>query len=162
MDDQQRQQALEDAVRDAVATHAQRLEAPPAAKAPTQREAPLIVGILVGWALIGWIWLAQPAVLFGPGTDTELTAVEREARLRFGMYLQHQEVVAFATDSGRLPHSLAELELDPADGVRLEFDEQGRWALVGTDGEMTLRLTEAMSADSFLGTSLATLEGRPQ
>jgi hypothetical protein len=159
MDDQERQQALEDAVRDAVATHAHRLEAPPAAAAPARREAPLIACILVGWAVIGWIWLAEPAMIFGPKASVEATAAEREARLRFGMYLQHQEIVAFTQDSGRLPHSLAELEIDPADGVRLEFDQQGRWALVGSEGELTLRLTEAMSADSFLGTSLATLEG---
>jgi hypothetical protein len=158
MNDQERHQALEAAVRDAVATHAQRLETPRSA-APPSRETPLIAFILMGWAAIGWIWLARPAMIFGPTVAAEAPVAEREARLRFGMYLHHQEIVAFTQDSGRLPTSLAELALEAPDGVQLEFDPQGAWALVGTDGELTLRLTETMSADSFLGTSLATLQG---
>lgn len=158
MDDQERQQALEAAVRDAVATHAQRIATPRTAMLPS-RETPLIAFILMGWAIIGWIWLAQPAMIFGPTVAVEAPVAEREARLRFGMYLHHQEIVAFTQDSGRLPVSLDELELEVSDGVQLEVDPQGAWALVGTDGELTLRLTKTMSADSFLGTSLATLQG---
>jgi hypothetical protein len=160
MDDQARHQALEDAVRDAVATHAEHSTAPRAA-VPPKRETPLIVAILVGWAVIGWIWLAQPAIIFGPTPSAAVKPIEREARLRFGMYLQHQEILAFTQDSGRLPTSLDELELEAPDGVTLEFDARGSWALVGSDGELQLRLAEAMAADSFLGNSVAILQERP-
>lgn len=158
MNDHERERALEDAVRNAVATHAERTTTPVAAMS-SRSQMPLAVAILLGWALIGYIWLAEPAFIFGPTGATEVPAAEREARLRFGMYLQHQEIVAFTRDSGRLPHSLGELEMDPADGVQLEFDQQGAWALVGNDGDLSLRLTESMSADSFLGTSLVILQG---
>lgn len=160
MDDQERQQALEDAVRDAVATHAQRLEAPRAAP-PPRRETPLLAFIVLGWVVIAWIWLAQPAMIFGPTVTSEATVAEREARLRYAMYLQHHGIVAFTRDSGRVPSSLDELPTDPAAGVALEFDPQGGWALVGTDHDIALRLTQAMSPDSFLGASLATLRGEP-
>lgn len=160
MDDQERQDALEAAVRDAVATHAQRPAAPRRA-APPHRQTPLILGVLAGWVVIGWIWLAQPAALFDPAPVPEASPATREARLRFGMYLQHQEIAAFARDSGRLPHALSELAIDPAEGIRWEVDAQGAWALVGTDGEVTLRLTEGMAADSFLGQSLAILREQP-
>ncbi len=157
MNDHEREQALEDAVRNAVATHAERTPTPVAAMS-SRGQMPLAVAILLGWALIGYIWLAEPAFVFGPAAAAEIPLPEREARLRFGMYLQHQEIIAFTDDSGRLPHSLDELELDAVDGVRLEFDPQGAWALVGTNGELSLRLTESMSADSFLGTSLLILQ----
>ncbi len=156
MDDHERQQALEEAVRDAVATHAQHAAAQRSRPA-SRGEAPLVAAILLGWALIGYAWLAKPAIIFGPTMAAEMSVAEREARLRYAMYLHHHDVVAFARDSGRLPNSLDELEKDAADGVRLEFDERGAWALVGVDHEMSLRLTEGMSADSFLGNSLVTL-----
>lgn len=159
MDERERQQSLEDAVRDAVAAHAEQ-SGPSRPTAAPRREAPLLAFVVLGWIVIGWIWIAKPAVVFGPPAVAESSATVREARLRYAMYLQHHEIARFVRDSGRLPGSLAELALDPADGVRLEFDQQGTWALVGTDRELTLRLSEAMSADSFLGTSLATLQGR--
>ena len=158
MNDRERQEALEEAVRSAVATHATR-SAPPRAAATAQPPAWRVAVILAGWALIGWIWLAEPAVFFAPTVGAEVPADVREARLRFAMYLHHQDIVAFTQDSGRVPGSLAELEMDAADGVRLAFDAQSAWSLVGTDGDHTLHLTAAMSADSFLGTSIATLEG---
>jgi hypothetical protein len=156
MNDRERHEALEDAVRDAVATHAERAEVPRAVAAP-RREAPLVAAIVLGWVLIGWIWLSKPAVVFGPAPVPEITRQEREARLRFAMYLHHQEIVAFAQDSGRLPHSLEELSVDREEAVQLAFDASGGWALTGTDETLSLRLTEGMSADSFLGRSLETL-----
>ena len=156
MDDQARQHALEDAVRDAVATHAQRAESPREPRTPP-RQATMLLAIVTGWAVIGWIWLAQPAALFGPAGPAAASPAEREARLRFGMYLQHQEIVAFMADSGRLPHSLEEAAIDPSEHIRWEFDAQGEWTLEGTDGELRLRLTEGMAADSFLGSSLTIL-----
>jgi hypothetical protein len=158
MDDQQRQAALEDAVRNAVATHATDTT-PPRTSASGHPPAWRVAVILSGWALIGWIWLAEPAMFFGPPATAEVLPAEREARLRYAMYIHHQDIVTFRRDSGRVPNSLAELDADGTDAVRLAFDEKGAWSLVGTDGDLSLTLTETMSADSFLGTSVATLQG---
>jgi len=157
MNEQERHEALEDAVRNAVAAHATGTT-PTRTTTGGQPPAWRVALILSGWALIGWIWLAEPTFLFGPTIAAEVPPEEREARLRYAMYIHHQDIVAFRRDSGRLPNSLAELDAGGADGVRLEFDERGAWSLIGTDADLSLRLTEAMSADSFLGTSLTTLQ----
>lgn len=160
MEDRKHDQALEDAMRETIAAHTRRAEEPPPPP-PPRRAVLRIALILAGWATIGWIWLARPAAIFGPTQAGEVPVAEREARLRFAVYLRHEDLVAFRNDSGRLPHSLDELGAEDPEGVTLTYDPEGAWTLEGTDQELKVRLVERMSADSFLGRSLDLLRQAP-
>lgn len=158
MSETERQQIIAAALRDVMnapeVTSRGRRRPPP--NRPRQR--PLMVVMIMGWALVGWIWIARPAALFSGSTPARvLSAEQREASLRYAIYLQRHEVAAYAREHGQLPSTLAEVELDPAAGLVLEREEGGRWAVVGTQGGEALRLTDRMDADSFLGSSLTTL-----
>lgn len=159
MDERERTAALEAAIRDAVAGQATRAQPRPPAGLPPERVRIQWLLLMLGWACIAYIWIARPAVLFGGGDEVATpTAAVREADLRYAIYLTHHEVQRFHADSGRLPATLADLELGPDPAVRLEASPDGRWAVVGTDGSLSLRLADTENTDSFLGGSLRVLQ----
>lgn len=126
---------------------------------PRNRQRSLLFITLLGWAVLGWIWIARPAAIFNSGQAAPaVSAEQREARLRYAIYLQRHEIAAFLRQNGRLPATLADAELDRSAGLRLEFGADGGWAVVGDHDGTPLRLTDRMDADSFLGNSLTILE----
>jgi hypothetical protein len=158
MQEQERRQSLEDAIRDvmaprvlspAEARHSQRR---PARGLPPQLMA-LIV--LLTWSLIAWIWLSRPAFLFGPRVAAEVSPATQEASLRFALYLERSRVDSYRQRQGRLPTDLA-ITGPVEEGVTMVRTAEG-YALIGTRGLLQLRLTDRMNADSFLGTSLDVL-----
>lgn len=157
MNEQERQDALREAIRGAVASEAERAEL------ATTRAVPKPSGsrqglLLVTWLVIAWLVVARPDFLFRPGAPPPPSPARAEAALRYGMYLAYHQARAFERDHGRAPIGLEELALVPPAGVRLEATN-GAWRLVGDDGTHHLILERRMSADSFLGESLTLLRG---
>jgi len=138
------QQAIEQAARER-----RRLEA------RARRQGPLLGVAVLGWGLLTWLWVTKPAVIFEPDRGPSPTPERVEAGLRFALYLQAARVREFIADSARTPRTLAETGA-VEDGVTWEPQEAG-WALTGRDGTLTLRLTDRMAVDSFLGNSLGVL-----
>jgi hypothetical protein len=114
--------------------------------------------LIIGWVLIAWIWLARPAFLF-EAEDAELGEANREASLRFGMVLQKNAIDEYTeANGGRLPERWSELG-EPDEDIEVER-AGGGYVITATAGELTLRLTDAMDADSFLGDALQLLQSR--
>lgn len=157
MDESKRRRLLTEAVQDAMAP---RDGGPPPRRSrrPRTTQQTLLFLVLLGWAVLAWIWTARPAAIFSSRAAARpVSAAQREASLRYAIYLQRHEIADYARQHGRLPATLVEVELDPSAGLVLEHGEGGGWAVVGTQGEVALRLTDRMNADSFLGSSLITL-----
>ena len=116
----------------------------------------LILFIVAAWGFIGYVWVARPGFIFGGQQAGILSPVEREARLRYGIYLQHGRVTAFRARSGRLPESLREAGPVEA-GVEYERTTDDNFEVFGTADGTVLKLSDRMSADSFLGDALSRL-----
>jgi hypothetical protein len=102
--------------------------------------------------LLAWLWIAQPAAVFAPGSPAFLSADQREAIARFALYLERARVEQFVADRGRLLATLAEAG-EVEDGV--QYRSQGQdYTLEIRDGAIQLQLTNRMHADSFLGDAL--------
>lgn len=121
----------------------------------------LTLFIVVAWAFVAYVWIARPAFLFEGPTPTETTASQREARLRYAVYLQRGRVAAYRTEHGRLPETLR--EAGPVEeGVEYERTSDSSYTVFGTVDGTVLRLSDRMSADSFLGDALRRLPPPPQ
>ena len=111
------------------------------------------------WVLVALALIAPPAALRGASPrpfEPEPALVEPS--LRYGVWLAEQRVAAFVRREGRLPSFLGEAGmLDPA--ISLEVTGERTYRLVGAAGEHTVRFESGMSADSFVGTSVARLRG---
>ncbi len=150
MNEQQRREALYEAVREVLPA-----EDPAVRPVPPPRNRRAVLALALGWGFLGYIWIARPGWIFGPATDSVLSADRREAALRFTLYLERGRVEGFTEEHGRLPGSLA--EAGPVDeGVDWRPDGSG-YVLTGELQGQTLRLSSAMDADSFLGRSLDVL-----
>ncbi len=158
MNESNRHQIIAEALREAMDSEIVNRK-PQRRPPPRNRQRSLLLMTMLGWAVLGWIWIARPAAIFGTGApEPAVSAEQREARLRYAIYLQRHEIAAYLRQSGRLPATLADAELDSSAGLRLEYGADGGWAVVGDHDGTPLRLTERMDADSFLGNSLTILE----
>lgn len=147
-------QEIEAAIRDAVASRTN--GADDIATRRITRKRVLIGFLIVMWATIGWLWIAEPAWLFAPPPGRVATQEEQVASLRFALYLQHARVKAYQARFGRLPTVLS--EAGPVEeGVTMSV-RGGTFELVGQRSGFELRLSEAMDADSFLGNSIQILQ----
>jgi hypothetical protein len=147
--------ALQDAVKDRQQTDA---EARNARRDREKRRNPAYAWatVLVGGALLAYLWTARPAWVFVTAEAPAMTAEEEEATLRFALYLERNRIDAFQQREGRLPTSL-----DEAGPVETGVDylrEGSSFALEGRRGALQLRLSAAMDSDSFLGSSLQFLD----
>lgn len=145
---------MRDAVARQQAKHASEQEA---AIRPIKRNQGILVGVLLAsWALIGWIWIARPALIFGPPAESlEPSPAWREASLRFGLTLQRGRIEEYTVQNGRLPATLEDAG-EVEDGIAWERGDSS-YTLTGTDGDLQLVLTDRMAVDSFLGNSLDVL-----
>ncbi len=109
------------------------------------------------WLFLAWLLLSQPAIArtdidraFTPPTELQT------ASLRFGLWLAHRQVEDFRRSAARLPRYAGEAGTNDL-AIMLEANGRKRYTLIGHDGKIGLRLSSEMSADSFLGNSLAAL-----
>jgi hypothetical protein len=156
MQEQQRWDQLEAAVRDAVETsqgdkHSRRKSA----RVATPPSRTLVLFSLLLWVFIAWIWSTRPAFLFGePARKVSSPAVD-EATLRFALYLERGRVEAYVRRTGQLPANLGATGT-VEEGVAFLRTSDG-YHLIGRRGASELQLSSRMNADSFLGNSLQVL-----
>lgn len=161
MTDSDSRRRLADSLREAIeasqkatSTEADRKRARLAARARRQR--PLRFLAIAAWAVLAWLWIAQPRAIFDPLAVGARSPEEVEASLRYALYLQASRIRMFEADSGRLPRSLEEAGHVEA-GIIWVRTDQG-WVLTGREGDLDLQFTHRMAADSFLGSSLSVLQ----
>lgn len=162
MVDMERRRELAESLQDVLNTPMRRASDPSLVQALRQQQAlqrrqrRLVVIMIGGWVVLGWLWIAKPAVVFDPlnlSADTSADVIE--AQMRYALYLQASRVVDFAVEQGRVP---ANLDETGAVEEGLEYlPDSAAWTLRGTVGGQVLELTSRMSADSFLGNSLERL-----
>ncbi len=151
MNDQQRREALYEAVRELVSDGEPEADPVP----PPRRSSRALLALAFGWMFLGYIWIARPSWIFGERIDPVLTAERRDAALRFTLYLEQGRIEEFADENGRLPNDLA--EVGPVEeGVSWRHDGDG-YDLTGELQGQTLRLSRQMDPDSFLGGALGVL-----
>ncbi len=115
--------------------------------------------ILVGIALLAWLWITRPAWVFGPRPPS-YTAAEAQAAARYGIVLQQYRIEQYRRRHGSLPTTLT--SLGPSVGVAVDFAPLGStdYRLSATVDSVTVVFVSGMAVDSFLGNSLAILQQR--
>ncbi|MEO8478433.1 MAG: hypothetical protein ABI542_02285 [Gemmatimonadota bacterium] len=161
MDEAERNQRMESAVRDAVANQADqdRTEHERAMVPLKRRQRRLWALLLLSWVAIIWIWSTKPAFIFGV-EGGGASPVRREASLRFGMVLEQSRAREYHDQTGQWPSSLVELGGEGENGVTGAPAGSG-FLIKGSSGDLQLELTDRMAADSFLGRSLQILRTDP-
>ncbi len=157
MDDRERLELLESALQDAVKDRTQsEAEARNARRGRERRRNPAFAWatVLVGGALLAYLWTARPAWVFVTAEAPTMTAEEEESTLRFALYLERNRIDAFRQREGRLPASLD--EAGPVEAGVDYLREGNSFALEGRRGALQLRLSAAMDSDSFLGNAIQT------
>jgi hypothetical protein len=114
-----------------------------------------IVGALV-LALSAYSWIARPEFIWGP-RPTPLPAAQREAGLRFAMFLLSQRIKAYRDAGGGYPPSLSAIG-DSLAGVT--YSVSGNvFELRATENGKPIVLRSDQSADAFLGNSTNIIQG---
>lgn len=121
----------------------------------------LLLFIVAAWAFIAYLWIARPAFIFSAQPSAPLTADQREAHMRYAIYLQRGRVATYLAEKHRLPESLRETGSVEA-GVEYERLTENSYDVFGTVDGTLLRLSDKMSADSFLGDAIRRLPPPPQ
>lgn len=118
-----------------------------------------LAAALGSWLVVAWLLLATPAIARGPeGRPWQPVAAQREASLRYGLWLARDRVEGFRRDHGRLPSFLAEAGV-PDTSLTLVVEGERNYTLEGRDGPLLVSFGSTMAADSFLGSSLRMLRG---
>ncbi len=151
MTEEERRDALYDALREIVPPEGPVADPVPPPRGTTRG----VLALAMGWAFLGYVWIARPAWVFGPSEAVEMTAVRQEAALRFGLYLERARIDDYRDAHGSLPASL-ELAGPVEDGI-VFAPTDSTYVLTGELGAHRLTLTSAMDVDSFLGNSLQAL-----
>lgn len=113
------------------------------------------LGILGGALTIALILAFRPPAWILPAPLPTPTAAEREASIRFAMYLQAQQVEHFRATRGRIPSQLSE--------AGQPIPEIQYTALTGTTYRLrstvdsTIQFTSTDSLNAFLGESMVEL-----
>jgi hypothetical protein len=112
-------------------------------------------GLLGVMLTIALVLAFRPPAWILPAPLPTPTAAERDASIRFAMYLQAQQVEHFRATRGRIPSQLAEAG-QPIPGIEYS-------ALTGTTYRLrstvdsTIRFTSTDSLNAFLGESMVQL-----
>lgn len=156
MDDQETQRKLLEAREAVVAQHQRPIAPPPAKPRRVLTQRAVLLALVVVWAGLGWVWIAQPAAIFGPGAPRIPTESEQDALARHALYLQRARIEQFRAESGRLPRELSETG-EVEEGVTYVPTPPDYVVTVPTFPGKGLELTNQMDADSFLGDALGRL-----
>lgn len=117
-----------------------------------QRQPALAVLLVIGWGVLGWLWISQPAAIFGEKPLAARSPALAEASMRYALYLQRTRVENYRRSHGRLPTSLA--TTGQVEGGVTYGLIGGGYVLEGFANGSLLRLTSSMAPDSFLGSSV--------
>ena len=112
------------------------------------------VGLAVLLVVALYLALNPPAWIL-PSPVPVPTAAEREAGIRFAVYLQAQQIEHFRTTRGRLPATLAEAG-PPFPGIRYIVVSATHYQL-RSDIDSAVRFSSTDSVHAFLGESMAQL-----
>lgn len=104
---------------------------------------------ILSWGALAYTWLAKPAWLFPPDPAASRTPSEREARLRFGLYLERERVLEFRATHRRLPATLAEAG-DVEEGIEYTVSGDSTFVVSAMVRDSLLTLNESQSADQLL------------
>ncbi|MES2124635.1 MAG: hypothetical protein V4503_08090 [Gemmatimonadota bacterium] len=112
---------------------------------------------LATWLTVIGLVVFRPAIVAPPASEPFAPpAAEREASLRYGVWLARGAVQRFVASNGRLPSFLAETGFADA-AIELRATGERTYELVGTEGSTVVTLASGESSDAFLGSSLSTL-----
>jgi hypothetical protein len=153
-DDMERALALRD-----VMDHAVRVQREITAPRPIRgRLAGRIGALLVCVPLLGfsaYSYVVRPEFIWGQALET--SPVQRDAGLRFGMYLLAQRIESYRAQTGHYPESLEAVDGAP-DGMRYRLISESAFELRSdNDSAVVLRSTEPV--DAFLGNSPQVIQG---
>jgi hypothetical protein len=121
------------------------------ASVPQARRTGAIVVVLcvLAWGGLAYTWFAKPAWLFPPDPSKTVTPQQREAALRFGIYLERERVLLFLKRHGHLPKTLAEAGV-VEEGVEYVVSGDSTFVVTGGIGNQQFRLNESESAEELL------------
>ncbi len=114
--------------------------------------AAVLVACILSWGALAYTWLAKPGWLFPSDPSASRTPAEREAELRFGVYLERERVLDFRATHHRLPVTLAEAG-DVEEGVEYTVSGDSTFVVSAMVRDSLLTLNESQSADDFLKTT---------
>lgn len=120
-----------------------------------RRQPALAVLLVVGWGVLGWLWITQPAAIFGEKPLATRSPALAEASMRYALYLQRARIEDHRRSHGRLPATLSAMG-QVENSVTYGLNGAG-YVLEGTANGSLLRLTSGMATDSFLGSSVTLL-----
>ncbi len=109
----------------------------------------VLVACILSWGALAYIWLARPEWLFPGNPAAGLAPAEREARLRFAIYLERERVLDFRASHHRLPSSLAEAG-DVEAGVEYAVSGDSTFVVSAVVRDSLLTLNESQAADDLL------------
>lgn len=109
----------------------------------------VLVVCILAWGGLAYTWLGKPAWLFPADPVTGLTEPEKEARLRFGLYLQRERVLDFLATHRRLPASLSEAG-DVEAGVEYLVSGDSTFLVSILVRDSVITLNESQPADELL------------
>ncbi|MEP6590135.1 MAG: hypothetical protein ABJC19_03030 [Gemmatimonadota bacterium] len=112
------------------------------------------------WLAVIGLLLLRPAVVAPPASHPFTPpAVQREASLRYGVWLARGAVLRFVAEHHRLPSFLAETGFSDST-IALRATGERSFELEGQDGAATVMLASDASAEAFLGESLTLLQAQ--
>jgi hypothetical protein len=125
-------------------------------KAEGVRRKKITRAVILGTVLVVLLFLAiSPPAWILPPPQPVPTAAEREASIRFSMYLQSQQIEQFRTNRGRLPSTLEEAG-PPLPNIQYTMVSGTNYLLRSTANN-AIEFNSTDSAHAFLGESMAQL-----
>jgi hypothetical protein len=109
----------------------------------------LIVICVLSWAALAYTWLGRPEWLFPGDPAANLSPAAREARLRFGMYLERERVLDYRASHHRLPGNLAEAG-DVEEGIEYTVRGDSSFVVSALVRDSLLTLNESQNAEELL------------
>lgn len=109
----------------------------------------VIIVCVLSWGALAYVWLVRPPWLFPGDPAAALAPAEREARLRFAIYLERERVLDYRETHHRLPASLAEAG-DVEDGVEYTVSGESTFVVSAMIRDSLLTLNESQAADDLL------------
>ena len=150
-DDVERQAALRD-----VMEHAVRVTRATAIAKPmvSWRAQPIVLAVAAALCLAFAVYsyVARPDFIFGPD-PAAAPAAQREAELRFGMYLLAQRLEQYRQQRGRLPENLDYLD-ESYTGITYRILTDSVFELRSVVDSAAIVFTSDQPVDAFLGSSI--------